>query len=243
MAKSQRPRIPVLVYHKIAAPSPFDANPNTCVTPANFAAQIRALSLLGYGTPDPAEYLKARQGLPASLPPKPVLITFDDAFDTVLTAALPVLKKYRFSAAAFMVSSAFGGSAFWDGETSASPNRLLDLDGLKRLRDEGWLIGSHGVSHRKFTSLGRAELAEEAALSRSALSSALGTDVDWFAYPYGAETPAAREAVAAAGYRIGFSTEEGDGSILSVPRRIISGKSGLFNFWLRLRQAEASSTL
>lgn len=243
MPTSVYPRIPVLVYHKIAEPSSHDANPNTCVTPANFKRQVMALSLLGYRTPDPGEYLKARLGLPARLPEKPVLITFDDAFESVLTRALPVLKKYGFSAAAFMVSSAFGKNAFWDGETAGSPNRLLDAGGLKLLRDEGWAIGSHGVSHRDFRGLDGRELAAEAERSKGELEAALGSEVSWFAYPYGSNTPAARSAVAAAGYRIGFAAEGGEGGIFSVPRRIISGKSGLFNFLLRFRQAGKSSVL
>ncbi len=240
---SAHPRIPVLAYHKIAEPSVHDANPHTCVTPANFKRQMLALSLLGYRSADHGEYLKARLGLPARLPEKPILITFDDAFESVLTRALPVLKKYGFSAAVFMVSSALGGSAFWDGETAASPNRLLDAGGLRLLLAEGWVIGSHGVSHRDFRLLDGPALAAEAARSRTELEAALGSEVSWFAYPYGANTADARRAVAAAGYKMAFATEGGDGDVFSVPRRIISGKSGLLNFWLRLRQAEKKSVL
>lgn len=230
-------RIPVLVYHKIAEPSAFDVNPNTCVTPANFVNQMKLLALLGYRTVDPAEYLKARLGQPAALPKKPLLITFDDAFESCLTRALPVLKSNGFSAAVFMVSSGLGKNAFWDGETAASPNRLLSSDGLRALRDAGWAIGSHGVYHRNFNGLDAAALGEDAARSKAALEAELGSEVSWFAYPYGAYTPAARSVLAEAGYKTGFATEGGDGNIFSVPRRVISGKSGLFNFALRLRQA------
>lgn len=240
---SRYPRIPVLVYHKIAEPSEHDANPNTCVTPANFESQMRLMARLGYRTADPAEYLKARLGLPASLPAKPFLVTFDDAFESALTRALPVLKKHGFRAALFMVSSGFGRSAFWDGEAADSPNRLLGPDGLRTLRDEGWTIGSHGVSHKSFRDLDAPALAEEAARSKAELESALGSEVSWFAYPYGDYTPAAKSALAGAGYKIGFATEKGDGDIFAVPRRIISGKSGLLNFALRLRQAGKLSAL
>lgn len=231
------PRIPVLVYHKIAEPSDHDANPNTCVTPANFERQMRFLALLGYKTADPGEYLKARLGLPSNLPEKPFLITFDDAFESALTRALPVLEKNGFGAALFMVSSGFGRGAFWDGEPADSPNRLLEPAGLKKLRDAGWVIGSHGVSHRNFRDLDGHALALEAGRSKTELEAALGSEVSWFAYPYGGYTPAAQRALAEAGYKIGFATEKGAGGIFAVPRRIISGKSGLFNFALRLRQA------
>jgi len=240
---SRYPKIPVLVYHKIAEPSDFDANPNTCVTPSNFEKQMSLLAGLGYRTVDPAEYLKARTGLPARLPEKPFLITFDDAFESALSRALPVLKKHGFSAALFMVSSGFGRSAFWDGEVANSPNRLLEPAGLKELRDEGWTIGSHGVSHKSFKKLDAPALAKEAARSKADLELALGSEISWFAYPYGDHTPEAKTALAEAGYKIGFSTEKGDGDIFAVPRRIISGKSGLLNFALRLWQAGKKSVI
>ena len=238
---SPYPRIPVLVYHKIAEPSDHDAHPNTCVTPANFEGQMKLLALMGYKTADPGEYLKVRLGLAANLPEKPVLITFDDAFESVLTCALPVLEKNGFGAALFMVSSGFGRGAFWDGEPDDSPNRLLDPAGLKKLRDAGWVIGSHGVSHRNFKDLDGPALAWEAVRSKTELEAALGSKVSWFAYPYGVYSPPAKRALAEAGYKMGFATEEGDGDIFSVPRRIISGKSGLLNFALRLRQAGKNS--
>lgn len=238
-----RPNIPVLAYHKIAEPSSYDANPNTCVAPAAFETQMRLLRLAGYATPAPGEYLKARLGAPADLPPKPVLITFDDAFESVLTRALPVLRKNGFSAAVFMVASAFGGSAFWDGESRESPNRLLDAAGLKELLGAGWTIGSHGVTHSDFRRLPAAGMAEEASRSKTALESALGSAVAWFAYPYGGYTEEAKRAVSGAGYELAFATEKGDGGAFAVPRRVISGKSGVFNFALRLRQAAGMSAL
>ncbi len=240
---SRYPKIPVLVYHKIAEPSSYDTNPNTCVTPANFENQMKLLALMGYHTAKPAEYLKARLGLPADLPKKPFLITFDDAFESAFTRALPVLKKNGFSAGLFMVSSGFGKSAFWDGESTDSPNRLLKPDELKTLKAEGWEIGSHGISHRNFKNLDAPALADEAAKSKADLELVLGAEISWFAYPYGGYTPEAKRALAEAGYKLGFATEAGDGEIFAVPRRIISGKNGLFKFALRLRQAGASSTL
>lgn len=229
-------RIPALVYHKIAVPSVHDANPNTCVSPAAFSRQMRLLAALGYCAADPAEYAKHRLGLPAVLPRKPFLLTFDDAFESVLTQALPVLKPLGWRAAVFMVSSAFGGHAFWDGE-AGSPNRLLTAAELKTLLREGWAVGSHGESHRNMAELPAAELAKEMSSSKSELERAVGAEISLFAYPYGAFGDAAREAARAAGYRLAFATEKGGDGEFAIPRRIISGRSGLINFLLRVRQA------
>lgn len=229
--------IPVLVYHKIARPSGHDANPNTCVTPAAFAAQMRLLRRLGYGTPSPAEYQKAELGLPADLPPKPVLITFDDAFSSVAAEAAPVMAAHGFTGAVFMVPSAFGGSAFWDGETAASPNRLLTPEELRGLAGAGWAVGAHSSSHADLSKLGAGDLARETAGSKAALEAALGEKVDWFAYPYGAYGEEAKAAARRAGYALAFATEKGEGPPFAVPRRIISGRCGLFRFFLRLAQA------
>ena len=76
-----------------------------------------------------------------------------------------------------MVSSAFGRSAFWDGEVANSPNCLLKPDQLKELRDEGWMIGSHGISHRNYKDLDAPALEVEAARSKAELERTLGSEV------------------------------------------------------------------
>lgn len=62
-------------------------------------------------------------------------------------------------------------------------------------------LGSHTWSHRNLARLDIAEIVDEVTRSRAALRGQFGSRViDWLAYPYGFDSVAARQAVAASGY-------------------------------------------
>lgn len=240
---ARRVDVPILVYHRIGIASTDTKHPDTYVQPRAFARQLAVLKALGYQAIAPADYLKLRHGIPCRVPPKPVLITFDDGSATVYSEALPLLSRYGFPAVLFMVSSHMGKPAVWDGETDGSGHRQLTPEELRALKSAGWAIGSHTVTHARLTSSDDAKLLEELTNSKKDLEAATGGEVPWFAYPYGDFTPGIRDAVARAGYQIAFATEKGDGNALSIPRRIISGRAGLFKFVRRLYQARALARL
>lgn len=135
--------------------------------------------------------------LKGPLGPDRFTVSFDDAHRSMLEHAAPVLAELDVPAALF-VPTAFVGTS----------QEFMDFDGLRRLRDLGWTIGSHSVSHPRMTvalydedEAARAlRLADECARSREALARELGAAPGLFAYPYGAHDALCREAVRAAGY-------------------------------------------
>ncbi len=202
-----------------------------------FSRQLALLKAFGYQTVTAEEYAKAKLGLPCHLPAKPFLLTFDDGSSTVFSEALPILKRHGFCAVLFMVSSRMGQTALWDGEGSDSGHRQLTSEELRALSQEGWGIGSHGATHARLTAMDQQALKRELEESKRTLESVLERSVDWFAYPYGVFDQGVRQAAARAGYRLAFATEMGDGFPLSIPRRVIKGRAGMFNFLRRLMQA------
>lgn len=233
--------VPILVYHRIGTPPSGHAHPDTYVSASAFDRQIGLLRALGYRSADAADYRRAARGLHLEGAGKRILITFDDGSATVLSHALPVLERHGFSAALFMVASAFGEPARWDGEDGSCGHRQLDAAQLKELARRGWTIGAHTRTHPRLDGLDDARLDDEVAGSKAALETVLGAEVKWFAYPYGAFDARSREAVRRAGYEAGFATEKGDADPLSVPRRVISGRNRIWKFFWRLRQARALS--
>lgn len=231
----------MLVYHRIGKPPAGARHPDTYVDSRAFTHQLAILKALGYRTVSAEEYEKSKLGIPCRLPSKPVLLTFDDGSSTVHSEALPILKSYGFSAVVFMVSSLMGQPAGWDSETAESGHRQLTAEELRALSREGWSVGSHTATHARLLDLDFQALQEELLESRRALESTVGQEVDWFAYPYGSFDKRAAEAVSRAGYRIAFATEEGDGFPFSIPRRVISGRTGIFRFLRRLLQARRLS--
>lgn len=105
----------VLAYHRVADPSEpgFDTFVgNVSATEAEFAAQMehvaerwRPVSL--------AEVMAAFDGR-GNLPPRAVLVTFDDGYRDNLTAALPVLRRFDVPATVFLATDHIAtGTAFW----------------------------------------------------------------------------------------------------------------------------------
>ncbi|CAN5640907.1 N/A [soil metagenome] len=100
----------ILLYHRVAhrVDDPF----GLCVSPENFAAHMEILARLARPTP-----LRELAPAPAGIQPRSVAVTFDDAYEDVLTEALPVLERYGIPATVFAVSDGLGSPFWWDRMT------------------------------------------------------------------------------------------------------------------------------
>src|SRR5262245_24940 len=88
------------------------------------------------------------------LPSKWVALTFDDGYRSVITVALPELRRLGFSATVFVTTGHCGGWNDWHGESESAPRReMLSLDELRELRAAGIAIGAHSVTHPMLTTM------------------------------------------------------------------------------------------
>jgi len=98
-------RVPILMYHHIAVPPP-DADAierDLSVTPADFEAQLQWLAQNGYTSISLYDLVYAlAQGKP--LPPRPVILTFDDGYRDAYENAFPLLQKYGFKGTFFVIT-------------------------------------------------------------------------------------------------------------------------------------------
>jgi len=132
-----------------------------------------------------------------------VIVTFDDAYASIVPNALAVLSMRGIPATVFAPTRYLGGTPDWITNPS-SPDRdemVLSGEELKGLRKTGVLIGSHSVNHRPLDVLSPAEIAAELIDSRRALEDLLDEPITLFALPYGAGTPEVLELARHAGYR------------------------------------------
>src|SRR5206468_3307859 len=81
-----------------------------------------------------------------------VLVTFDDAYTDLLSAACPLLVERGIPAVAFAVAGRTGGTNTW-ASSGAGVLDLLDADGLRAVAERGVEIGSRGASHRPLPSI------------------------------------------------------------------------------------------
>jgi len=86
---------------------------------------------------------------------------------------------------------------------------LADWAQLRSARDLGITVGAHSRSHANLAAADEAAIADEVDGSLAATTAALGDRPMAFAYPYGANGPAARRAVQRAGFTAAFTTEPG----------------------------------
>jgi peptidoglycan/xylan/chitin deacetylase (PgdA/CDA1 family) len=119
--------VPVLLYHRLT-PSTNGYG----VAPADFEAQMQRLHELGFQAITLDEYARFVRGDAVDLPPRPILITFDDGYLSSLTVADPVFARYGWSAAIYIPTGAVG-----------RPGRLT-WGQLRRMQASGrWQIDEH----------------------------------------------------------------------------------------------------
>lgn len=125
IAVASASEIPALAYHDIVEQK--DADPFS-VTAKDFARQLEYLRKEGY-TPVSLKLLDQVRAGNAKLPPKPVLLTFDDGLQSYAERAVPLLKEYGFPSVLSVVTG-------WvDGATAPESyrGRLLGWDSLRAL--------------------------------------------------------------------------------------------------------------
>jgi peptidoglycan/xylan/chitin deacetylase (PgdA/CDA1 family) len=185
--------VPILMYH-VLAPAPTNAIfAQLFVPPAEFAAQVDWLSTHGYHAVTLQRvFAYWRRGIP--LPPKPIVLTFDDGYLSDYTVALPILRRHH-----------------WPGVLDLVVRNLVRGDiepwQVRRLMAAGWEIDAHTVSHVDLTRLDSAHLREEVAGARRALRRIFDKPIAFFCYPLGHYDDRVIAAVKAAGFR-GATTEQ-----------------------------------
>lgn len=176
--------IPILFYHRVAVPTGTFLHNGMTVTPTHFDQQMAYLSAHGYHTISFAQWY-AHLKIGAPLPPKPIIITFDDGYEDVYTNAVPILQKYGFTATIFVVTGDVGGTNVWDRAKGYDSAPLLTWDELKTLANAGFDIEPHTVTHPHLTRLSPAQAEQEIRDAKATLEARLGRQVDTFCYPYG----------------------------------------------------------
>ncbi|MBE8954965.1 MAG: polysaccharide deacetylase family protein [Quinella sp. 2Q5] len=162
------PKILVLNYHQVD-----DKHSSLAVPVADFDAQMKFLVDSGCVTITPDELYAGLNG-ELELPPRPVLITFDDGYIDNYTNAFPILKKYGLRATIFVIP------AF----TGQYPN-YMNWDQLREMESGGVTIQSHTLTHPKLEELPDDEIRSELLNSKNLLEEQLGHPIEFMAYPTG----------------------------------------------------------
>ena len=99
-----RSAVPVVLFHGIGSESDFSnaADATYGVGTDDFAKQMTLIQHAGYQTIDLQTFIDFVQNKPVHLPPRPLLLTFDDARADSWTGADGILRKLHFNAVMFV---------------------------------------------------------------------------------------------------------------------------------------------
>lgn len=135
-----------------------------------------------------------------------IICTFDDAYESVYTNALPIMQKYGFTATVFVCPDLIGKDNSWNHRDEVvryhMNKEMLDL-----LYKNKWEIGSHGMGHYNMIRLSQLELEKTLFESKQLLENYYGEIIS-FCYPYGCFKPYIRNIVSKF-YKVAFSVDIG----------------------------------
>ena len=210
--------VPILLYHHIG----YSLQGETVyyVSPEAFDQQMNLLYQWGYKTIS-VELLARAVNQGAELPPKPIVLTFDDGGETTYTRAQPIMQRYGFTGVSYLVYHYIGIP------------RYMNVDQIRELYAAGWEIGSHGLSHVDLTT--RPDRQEDEIVeSRRQLQALLGISVMSFAYPFGAYDSSSLGYVHYADYLaamgLGNESLQGQKNLFYLYRQSVEGTDSLQTF-------------
>ena len=233
---ASEPLVAILCYHDLSEAAGRDAQ---TVTPQFLRQQIRACRQAGWTFMSLSELMAARTR-PEQLPPRVMVLTFDDAYRSFFDHALPILRSEGIRATLGVVTS------FIDRPPAGMPP-LMTWDQIREADRSGWVeVASHShdlhryetnnpygdtapsaTTRRYIPSASRYEDREEyrerirADLmeTRRILRDRLGHGVSTLVWPYGMHTEMARSLATQAG----FTTTLALGSRPATPADLASG--------------------
>jgi hypothetical protein len=137
-AQGRQVRVPILMYHYVE-PWPDNADEirkNLTVRPEDFAAQMDYLHTQGYVTVSLYDLVYALT-LGRPLPPKAIIVTFDDGYRSLPQYAAPAMERYGYTGTIFVITE------FMDNGLAA----YLTWPEAEKLYAQGWKIEPHSKSH------------------------------------------------------------------------------------------------
>lgn len=168
------------------------------------------------------------------------IITFDDAFENLITNAVPTLIKYNLPFTIFFITDYFGKTPGWEISDyhSDKSQKIMTIDQMKELPKDLLTIGSHTVNHSKLTSLNDSEINFELNESKKRLEEISGEEVSIISFPNGEYNNSILTKSFKVGYKRTFTIEPKFS--LTVPDENISGRVWVNGsdwypeFWLKI---------
>jgi len=189
---------PILMYHYIAEPPPNADRTlrDLCVAPQMFDEHLARLQAEGF-TSITLQTLADGLLNGAPLPPKPIVLSFDDGHDNAYGAAFPLLMARGMVGSFYIISSVMEAP------------RYLTWGQAAEMWNAGTEIGNHSASHVSLRGLPSDRLLAETQGAADTIEGVLGRCPVTYCYPLGHFDDAARRAVRESGHLAAITTQDG----------------------------------
>lgn len=218
--------VPILMYHSIS-PEAQDSNALS-VTLETFQKQMKYLKDHNYNV-IPLESLVCQIKEKKKIPPKTLVITFDDGYRDNYLYAFSILKKYELPATFFIIVK----------EVGRPQGDRLSWEELRQMSGYSFIsIGSHCLGPEPLINIkSDALIKKEIYDSKKILEEKLEREISLFSYPEGFFNDKIRKMVIDAGYKGAVTTNPGrnysDKDVFALKRlRISENAKNLFVFWV-----------
>lgn len=201
-AVPQPTQVPVIIYHHLA-PVPEEGNPSVLTT-AEFGQQMAWLQAAGFQPIDTKELAAWLEGK-GTLPQRPVLVTFDDGYQSNYELAHPILRQMNWKATLFLVTSKVG-------RTPGKYPYVTWEQLAEMTQSQVWEVQAHAHDgHREIESIpaylfwSAAEIQQDLQAIQQELTSHQLPAATALAYPYGAYDAETLQAASAVGLKLAFT--------------------------------------
>jgi peptidoglycan/xylan/chitin deacetylase (PgdA/CDA1 family) len=186
--------IPVLCYHHIKS-NIEGKSPDYTISINQFRSHIKVLYDSGYNTILPEQlYQHLLKG--ASLPRKPIMITFDDTHEEHYSIVAPILDSFGYKGVFFVLAVPIGKPGYMSSEQ------------IKLLSDRGHAIGGHSWDHPDLRKLLEKDWNLQLTKPNNKLEQITGQPVFYFAYPYGSWNETAIHELKKHGIKVAFQLSD-----------------------------------
>jgi peptidoglycan/xylan/chitin deacetylase (PgdA/CDA1 family)/folate-dependent phosphoribosylglycinamide formyltransferase PurN len=175
-----RQRIVILLYHRVSD----ELRDSLTVGIEKFDAQMEWISRR-HPVVSIADIIHGR--VPRNTLRPVIAVTFDDGYLDNYENAVPILLRHQVPAGFFVSTGKIGRTEGFPHDLTrlGKPLPTMSWENLRHMRDLGFVVGSHTVTHLDCGSADLDTVRRELIESRDALKQNLGLDEVIFAYPFG----------------------------------------------------------
>ena len=219
--------IPVLMYHSISRD-----NNRISVSVTNFKKQMKLMSLLGYKG-------YSLNKINSKTSKKKIIITFDDGYENIFTEAMPVLKKFNFSATCFIVNKKIGYFNDWDkNQKNFKKKKLMNKKQINTWINNGFEVGSHTMNHYNLKYLSNDQKKYQILKPKQFFKTNYGINIQSFSYPFGCYNEDCLK-ILKRNYKFAVTTKrsrynKGKFNPLEIPRVPVNSNTSIFKYFLKI---------